>query len=67
MTNSIGTMCSQRKFESGSPRFAMALSIINPKNLFLRTPFYINARTQGRKKVDLDAQQLNLLKFNLIN
>ena len=50
-------MCSQRNYESGSPRFAMALSIINPKNHFLSTPFYINARTRGQKKVDLEARK----------
>ena len=67
MTNGIGTLCSQRILSSGSPRFATALFIINPENQPLSTPFYINARIRGQKKVDLEAQKHNQLKFNLIN
>lgn len=66
MTKRNDTLSRQRIMEGGSPRFAPVLFIINPKNQFLGTPYYINVGTQERKKVDLEAQITKLLKFNLL-
>jgi len=68
MTKRNDTLGRQRMMESGSPRFALVLFIINPKNQFLSTPYYINGGTRERKKVDPEAQNAKLLKINsLIN
>ena len=66
MTKRIGTTCSQRIIESGSPRFASVLLLINPKHQSLGTPFYINERTRELEKVDLEAQNDLKTKINLL-
>lgn len=60
------TYSSQGMMDGGSPRFAPVLFIINPKNHFLATPYYINDGTRERKNVDLEAQKTNLQKINLL-
>ena len=67
MAKRNGTLGRKRMMEGESPRFAPVLLIINPKNHYLGTPYYINVRTHERKKVDLEAQSKpKLMKFNLL-
>ena len=66
MTKRNDTLSRQRHMDSGSPRFAPVLFVISPKNHFLGIPYYINARTHEPKNVDLEAQNVNSLRINLL-
>lgn len=82
MAESIGTQARQRTTRTyantptglgvelfgvnalGSPRSADPLAIIAQKPNF--TPFYINKRTHGRRKVDPETQNKTNEKINLL-
>lgn len=68
-TNTISPMALGLEFfvayAFGSPRSAETPAIIAQEPTFI-TPFIINARTHGQRKVDPETRNKAKLKFNLI-